>query len=241
MTDRLQRLIGSTERRNVAVTDFEFRSEGDALTLDGYASLFESPYDVFGGPVKGGWSEVVDRKAFDATLAKNPDVHLLVNHEGLPLARTKSGTMDLSTDPKGLRVVARLDRSDPDVAALAPKMRRGDMDEMSFAFRTVRQELNQDESVRRLLEVNIHKGDVSVVNFGANDATRVQLRKLTDAVALLGVVDPDEALAEVRTLDDPLEQLTSAYQTLGGLLRQFAPQTGRLSVAAAEALIATPR
>ena len=242
MSDRT-RLVGATERRSVAVSEFEVRADGDELVLDGYASIFESAYDVFGGPDRGGWLEIVDRKAFDVSLAKKPDVHLLVNHEGLPLARTKSGTMDLSTDRKGLRVVARLERNDPDVAALAPKMRRGDLDEMSFAFRTVRQEWNEDENERRLLEVNIHKGDVSVVNFGANDATSVQLRHLSDAIALLADVDPDEALAELRaTLDSPLEVLTGAHRTVGELLRAILPAPRRgLSVAAAEELLATPR
>ena len=61
MSDRAARLVGATERRNVAVSDFEVRSEGDELVLDGYASLFESPYEVFGGPTRGGWIEVVDR------------------------------------------------------------------------------------------------------------------------------------------------------------------------------------
>jgi HK97 family phage prohead protease len=239
MTDRI-RLAGATERRNVAVSDFEVRTEGDELVLDGYASVFESPYDVFGGPDRGGWTEIVDRKAFDASLAKKPDVHLLVNHEGLPLARTKSGTMDLMTDRRGLRVIARLERNDPDVAALAPKMRRRDVDEMSFAFRTVRQEWNEDEDERRLLEVNIHKGDVSVVNFGANDATSVQLRRLSDAVALLAAdVDPDAVLAELRgAFDDPYQALAEAQRTIGELLRS---RRDHLTVAAAEALLAAPR
>lgn len=240
MSDRT-RLAGATERRSVAVSDFEVRTEGDELVLDGYASIFESPYDVFGGPGRGGWTEIVDRKAFDASLAHKPDVHLLVNHEGLPLARTKSGTMDLATDRKGLRVIARLERNDPDVASLAPKLRRRDMDEMSFAFRTVRQEWNDDENERRLLEVNIHKGDVSVVNFGANDATSVQLRRLSDAVALLADVDPEAALAELRgALDNPLEALTEAQRTIGELLRTI-PRRGHLTVADAEALLVAPR
>lgn len=242
MADRLQRLVGTSERRIVAVSDFEVRSESDTLILDGYASLFESPYDVFGGPDKGGWSEIVDRKAFAATLAKKPDVQLLVNHEGLPLARTKSGTLDLSTDTKGLRAVARLVPSDPDVAALAPKLRRGDMDEMSFAFRTVRQELNSDETERRLLEVNIHKGDVSVVNYGANDATSVHLRNLTDAVALLSNADAEEALAEIRSLADPLATLQSAHRNIGALLRAVTPEASRrLTVADAETLLSAIR
>ena len=73
-------------------------------------------------------------------------------------------------------------------------MGRRDMDEMSFAFRAVRQEWNEDETERRLLEVNIHKGDVSVVNFGANPATNVSIQRALEAIA----AGDESALAEVR-------------------------------------------
>ncbi|HUR24013.1 MAG TPA: HK97 family phage prohead protease, partial [Acidimicrobiales bacterium] len=185
MSDRMERLLGAPERRNLAVADFEVREAGDDLVLEGYASVFEKPYPIYGGAKDGGWDEIVDRRAFDATLAAKPDVHLLINHEGLPLARTKSGTMDLSTDKTGLRVVARLDPTDADVLRIAPKMRRKDIDEMSFAFRTIRHEIDEDKDIRRLLEVSLHKGDVSVVNFGASHHTSVKLRAATDAIALL--------------------------------------------------------
>jgi len=133
MVDRHQ-LRDSPERRSIAAAGFELRSKGDALTLTGYASVFGNGYDVLGGPPYG-WVERVDPGAFDVTLAAKPDLHLLINHEGMPLARTKSGTLRLSTDSKGLLVEADLDRRDPDVQRLETKMARGDMDEMSFAFR----------------------------------------------------------------------------------------------------------
>jgi HK97 family phage prohead protease len=221
-TDRATKLLGSPERRTLAVDDFELRQAGDNLTLTGYASVFEHGYDVFGGPSAGGWTEFVDRRAFDVTLREKPDVHLLINHEGMPLARTKSGTLTLSTDKVGLKTVADLDRRDPDVQRLQTKMERGDMDEMSFAFRTIRHEWNDDESERRMLEVSIHKGDVSVVNFGANPATSSQLRSV-----LAGLVDmePDKVLAEVRSLDRDV--LSEAYKTLGLVLREMCPPEKR--------------
>src|SRR5215469_3828576 len=80
---------------------------GDYI-LEGYASTFD-PYDVHGGPAAGGWVEQLTSRAFDNTLAANPDVQLLINHTGEPLARTKSGTMKLTRDAHGLKVWARLD------------------------------------------------------------------------------------------------------------------------------------
>lgn len=216
MMRKRDRLRDAPERRSVAVDDFEVRAVGDALQFRGYAAVFDAPYEVFGGPPLG-WTETVDRRAFDVTLAATPDLHLLVNHEGLPLARTKSGTMQLATDDRGLRVTADLDRRDPDVQKLEVKMDRGDIDEMSFAFRTKDDDWNDDETERRLLEVSIHKGDVSIVNFGANSATSAHLRSVLSALDDLG---HDKALAEVRALDDPVAQLREARDTINGLLRE---------------------
>jgi HK97 family phage prohead protease len=238
MSDRMERLLGAPERRNLAVADFEMRAEGDDLVLEGYASVFEKSYPIYGGAKAGGWDEIVDKRAFDATLAAKPDVHLLINHEGLPLARTKSKTMDLDTDTTGLKVVARLDREDADVKRLEPKMRRKDIDEMSFAFRTIRHEWDEEKSVRRLLEVSIHKGDVSVVNFGASHHTSVKLRAATDAIALLRDIEPEAALAELRAIDDPVAALTEARHTIDALIRNMTPSALRcLTVAEAEALV----
>ena len=170
------RLTGSSAPPNDAPSSAKRSSSATSdatATLTGYARRCSTRrYDMYGGPDKGGWTEYVDPKAFDETLKRKPDLHLLINHEGMPLARTKSGTLRLSTDRIGLHVGAELDRSDPDVQRLEVKMGRGDMDEMSFAFRTVRHEWNNDESERRLLELNLDKGDVSVVNFGASPTPR---------------------------------------------------------------------
>lgn len=232
MSKRRDKLVGTPERRSLALGDFELRADGDSLTLTGYASVFESPYDVFGGP-PGGWTEIVERKAFDKTLREKPDVHLLINHEGMPLARTKSGTLKLSTDSKGLAVDASLDRRDPDVQRLEAKMGRGDMDQMSFAFRTIRQEWNGDESERRLLEVSIDRGDVSVVNFGANPATSTQLRGL---MSQLAGADVDTALAEMRSLQ--FDTIREAHQTLGKIMRALTPEEKRtMSLAEAMAVV----
>ena len=48
---------------------------------------------------------------------------------------------------------------------------RGDLDEMSFAFRVMRQEWNSDYDRRWINEVSLDKGDVSLVNYGANPTT----------------------------------------------------------------------
>lgn len=239
MADRRD-LIDVPERRAITTTGrLELRADGDDLKLTGYASVFESPYDVYGGPPYG-WTEIVDRKAFDVTLAAKPDLHLLINHEGMPLARTKSGTLRLAADTKGLHVDADLDADDPDVQRLRTKMKRGDMDEMSFGFRVKRQEWNEDYTERRLLEISLHKGDVSVVNFGANPATSAEINSTADALEILAALDPEAAMAELRSGDSvDLERLTRARDNVLALHRQMKPKpktSCRLSLAEARAI-----
>ncbi|QGJ93653.1 capsid maturation protease [Mycobacterium phage Hannaconda] len=209
------------EHRSIPMDRMEVREDSDdnVLVLEGYASTFEQ-YEMYGGPQNGyGWIEQLDRRAFDKTLREKPDLHLLVNHAGTPLARTKSGTLDLSVDDKGLKVVARLDKRDPDVQSLAVKMERGDMDEMSFAFRVKAQKWEatdefpeDDQALRTITEVSLHKGDVSVVNFGANPTTSVGLRSLPEALRFLAEADEEE-LAEVRSDEDLVKR---AIEKLGG-------------------------
>ena len=202
---------GAPERRSLSLP-FEVRAAGNDLKLTGYASVFNNAYPIMGGPPYG-FDEIVDQRAFDATLKGKPDLHLLVNHAGLPLARTKSGTLQLSTDSKGLLVNASLDRRDPEVQALEIKMGRGDIDEMSFAFRTIRDQWNYDESERRLLEVSLDKGDVSVVNFGANPATSTSLERALRALSSA----PVSALAEIRGAD-----LVGAQKTITRMIAREA-------------------
>lgn len=239
MVDRLQ-LRDSPERRGIASGQFELRAQGGQLLLTGYASVFNKPYDVYGGPPYG-WTEDVDPHAFDVTLGARADAHLLINHEGMPLARTKSGTLKLSTDTTGLHVEAGLDPSDPDVQRLVPKMGRGDMDEMSFGFRVKNDEWNEDYTQRRLLEVSLHKGDVSVVNFGANPATSVQLNSLRGALEVLNGMEYDAAVGEVRSVggQDVFAEVSQARDVLVKLLREIAPKKvsgDRLSLVQARAI-----
>jgi HK97 family phage prohead protease len=169
-------LLKGRECRRSRVAPLELRDDGGTLTLAGYASVTEKPYDM------GWYTETIGQGAFTKTLSETPDVQLLINHEGLPLARSTTGSLRLSEDEKGLHVEADLDPDDPDVARLAPKMARGDVDEMSFAFRAVRQEWDEDYTERRLNEVSIDRGDVSVVSYGANPATSVSFRAYADSL-----------------------------------------------------------
>lgn len=183
------------ERRTFDVADLELRAADDgSLHLTGYASVTETPYDV------GFYQETIRRGAFRRTLSENPDVQLLINHAGLPLARTVSGTMQLTEDNHGLKVDADLDPEDPDVQSLRRKMDRGDIDQMSFAFQVTDAEWNEEWDERTIRSLSIHRGDVSVVNQGANPATIVSVRSAQVAMRLhdFGIEGVTAALVEWR-------------------------------------------
>lgn len=167
------------ERESRALSRVEIRMDDDTPVLDGYATVYDYRYDVAGGPEMNGFTELVARGAAKKS-AEEADVRLLVNHGGVALARTKSGTMTLESDDIGLRVRAELDPANPVVAELRSAMDRGDMDEMSFAFRAINDEWSPDYRERTIREVKLF--DVSVVTFPANPATVAQLRDSTEPV-----------------------------------------------------------
>jgi HK97 family phage prohead protease len=196
------------ERRTFTVSDVETRTAEDGtLRLSGYGAVFNE------SSVPLPFKETIAPGAFRKTLSETPDVRLLVNHEGLPLARTKNGTLTLSEDSKGLHFEAVLADTQEarDIHALVT---RGDVDQMSFAFRVIRQSWSEDRSMRTLTEVSLADGDVSVVTYPAYPTTTVEAReRITQAI---------EALKEGRTLDGEstlvinaiLEKVSESFDSL---------------------------
>jgi len=167
--------LGSDPEVRTGAGRIEIRTDDDgSVHLEGYATVYDYRYDVAGGPTSPiGFTEVIARGAA-AKSAMEADVRLLVNHDGLPLARTKAKTLTLTSDDVGLHVDARLDPANPTVAELRSAMGRGDLDEMSFAFQAIRQEWNEDYTERTIREVKLY--DVSVVTYPANPATVAVMR-----------------------------------------------------------------
>ncbi len=154
---------GTKKIRSVTAGGLEWRDlDSDTPTLVGYASTFNQPYDM------GWYTETVIPNAFSKTLSESPDVRLLINHEGLPLGRTRAGTLQLEQDDTGLHVECGLDATDPDVQRVLPKARRGDLNEMSFMFRVIRDTWAEDYTKRLITEISLAGGDVSIVTFPAN-------------------------------------------------------------------------
>ena len=77
-----------------------------------------------------------------------------------------------------MHIRALLDPTDPDVRAIVPKMKRGDLDKMSFAFVPTRQKWDDEDDMprRTIEEAELH--DVSIVTTPAYEGTEIGLRSL---------------------------------------------------------------
>lgn len=143
--------------------------------VEGYASVVEKRYRMY--DLFGEYDEIVDARAFDETLSKNPDVAYLVNHRGVTMARTTNGSLELKADGKGLHTLAYLNPKRTDVSDLIHAIEDRDVTEMSFAFRIDDGEWSEDYSEFRILRVDLDRGDVSAVNYGASPHTSVAARQ----------------------------------------------------------------
>jgi HK97 family phage prohead protease len=155
---------------------FEIREEDDApIRVSGYAAIFGEETNI-----GGMFTEVIERGAFASAIERKDDVVFLINHEGLPLARSRSGTLTMREDDRGLFIETDLDPSDPDVRSIVPKMKRGDLDKMSFAFVPTRQEWDDGGSIPKRMIKDVELYDVSIVTTPAYSGTEIGLRSLQD-------------------------------------------------------------
>ena len=157
--------MGEIERRSAA----ELRAT-QGRKLAGYAAVFNTRADIMGI-----FTESIAPGAFAATLASGNDVVGLVDHDASRLlARTRSGSLRLAEDARGLSF--ELDVPDTtlgrDVLALAE---RGDIGGASFGFRVPKggDEWHGDDRTLR----NVELVDISIVNaWPAYPETTVQAR-----------------------------------------------------------------
>lgn len=213
------------ERRMFAA-NLELRQNANgSVGLRGYAAMFEQPAH----------GEMVARSAFNRTLAQRDNVRLLVNHDGVPLASTKAGTMRLSVDERGLLVeVDELDMDNPTVRELVSAMQRGDIDQMSFAFTA--HDAPTINGVRELREVTLY--DVSVVTFPWYDTTTVGLtgdRDIDRALVCVRSLTPEQRDELLAKIDEPEADDATADETPDADEPADEPRT--FSVAEARALL----
>lgn len=185
-------------KNEVRSFNVEFRiDKEDTPRIHGYAAIFDKWSEDLGG-----FREIIRKGAFAKTI-KEADIRALFNHDrNYVLGRTKNGTLELAEDKKGLAI--DIDPPDAQWAQdLTASIERGDIDQMSFGFRMIKQKWNEEDKknpTRELLEVELV--DVSPVTFPAYPQTSVSVREHIrslqgepdDAVHSLDVDEPDDAV-----------------------------------------------
>lgn len=212
--------------RRIFDASLEIRQHDDGTVgIRGYAAVFDAPAH----------GEVVKRSAFNRTLAQRDNVRLLVNHDGVPLASTRAGTMFLTIDERGLLVdVPNLDLSNPTAQELVSAMSRGDIDQMSFAFTASDDPIVDGQ--RELREVKLF--DVSVVTYPWYDATSVGLtgdRDLDRALVALRSLTPEQRAEVLAAEVDPVA--TDEDATTDDAVTVEADEPRGMSVTEARALL----
>ncbi|HEY0838791.1 MAG TPA: HK97 family phage prohead protease [Vulgatibacter sp.] len=156
----------------------EVRTEGEVqepTRLIGYAAMFDRE-----AVIAGFFREKIAPGAFAGALAG--DVRALWNHDtNHVLGRTKAGTLRLSEDETGLRV--EIDPPDTQLGRdLLISVQRGDISQMSFAFRAIREEWEEREGempLRTIVEAELF--EVSPVTFPAYEDTEISARSTAEA------------------------------------------------------------
>lgn len=171
------------ERRYVTAQQLHAEQRADgAAVIAGYAAVFNTLSVVLWG-----FREKIAPGAFTDSLGD--DVRALWNHDtNVVMGRTKSGTLRLAEDETGLAI-----ENDPPASAAREieSIQRGDVDQMSFGFRTLEDEWDEDaegQIIRTLRKVKLY--EVSYVAFPAYPATSVTVRSAGDVDQTYGLVPP---------------------------------------------------
>jgi uncharacterized protein len=163
------------EMRTFDITNLSTRDAvGDQpIVISGYAAVFNSP-TIIGDEVYG-FTEEIMPGAFAKAIASNDDVRALFNHDwNHVLGRTKSGTLRLFEDERGLKFEVELPNS-TFAKDLAESLSRGDINQCSFGFFPTEEEWNYttEPVQRKIKEVELY--EISVVSIPAYEDTEVSL------------------------------------------------------------------
>ncbi len=196
--------------------DFELRStDGDGLTLSGYAAVFNSPTQIreYGGT----FTEVIQRGAFKKTLSNGQKPVLMFNHGRHPaIGDIPIGVITkIREDDHGLYVEARLASNDL-VAPVREAIELRAITGMSFRFEAIHEKWNQDRTHRTLTEVRCP--ELGPVVYAAYTKTSVDVRESIERLAT--VKTTSERQAEVRKLRAQLALSKSSVRTRAARIDQ---------------------
>ena len=170
--DRQYRMIQLPEMQFRAVED-----EEQPFVVEGYATTYDDPYTLFEyDGIK--YQEKISRDALAG--ADMGDVIFLYNHEGMVFARQSNGTLELSSDDRGLHVRADLGSTE-DSRRMYESIKAGLVTQMSWAFTINAEEYDERTHTRTINSVK-KVYDVSAVSIPANPNTDISARSFWDGV-----------------------------------------------------------
>ena len=202
------------EYRNIQVQDLETRSAEDGgMFVEGYATTFNQPYRLCGDE-QITVNEQIDRGAFAET--DMSDVIMQYDHQGRVFARMSNGTLQLSQDDHGLKILADLGGTEIG-RQLFEEIRGGYTNKMSFGFTVpeggdVRTRSKGEDGHITILRTITKIGklyDVSAVSLPANDATEISSRTISDGLIA-------EAQEEIRAEEERQRRIGKIRRLLKG-------------------------
>ena len=158
---------------------FELRAtddDGDGLTLEGYAAVFDDPTRI--DSWEGQFDEIIVKGAFAKTIKERTPVLQFDHGHDIATGSVPIGAIqELREDDTGLFVSARL-HDNARVEPIRQAIESGAIDGMSFRFRVLREEWDEtgEIPVRTIREVELF--ELGPVVFPAYQSTSVGVRSL---------------------------------------------------------------
>ena len=146
-------------------------NETDEMKIEGYFVVFNSETKLF----ENYYEEISDKAFKDIDLT---DIRALADHDTAKvLGRTKSQTLSLTVDDKGLYGEITINKNDSEAVNLYERVKRGDIDQCSFGFNILDETMDTraDGSTKWTI-TEIELFEVSVVTFPAYADTAVEAR-----------------------------------------------------------------
>lgn len=157
----------------------------DETIIGGYVMTYDEPRVVAD---EQGWKEIWAPGACARSVGRNPDVRLTLNGKGEPLARSKAGSLKLTSDDYGLRIEASIDPSTPRGEDVSLALQRGEQVDVQVGFDVVKQHWNDNHTNRSVEEVYLHDIDLCIDGWDpSEDLSRLH-------------IEPDQS-EDVMTLD----------------------------------------
>ena len=190
----------------------EIRSADDGgMFVEGYATTYNQPYQLWRDKDMT-VNEQVDPHAFVET--DMTDVIMQYDHEGRVFARIANGTLELTSDEHGLKVVANLGGTAIG-RQLYEEIQGGYTNKMSFGFtvtgekKKTTKDADGHVTILRTITRIGKLYDVSAVSLPANDATEISSRTIGDGLIA-------EAMKEVQAEEERQRRIGEIRKLLKG-------------------------